>query len=134
MDIFKYTAFFHDGAITDIKHDENGIEFFMKSAEMDIEDIVDDKIILTKDNRIKGILHIEGIKNIKIDDNHFFGLIEKKYDRGKIFDFEMKKNSVELSIDWVNFPPKLQINEFTNIKIEADKIYWVKIPNLSDDE
>lgn len=130
MNISKYTAFFHDGSIFDIQHVKDKIEFSMASAEMDEEDVEDD-IALSQDDQIQGKLYIEGIKNIKINDKLFLGVLKKIYDNGRIFDFEITKNSVELSIDWVNFPPKSEANEFSVIEIEAEKIYWANIPDLA---
>jgi hypothetical protein len=129
ININKYADFFHDGSIMDIQHMGNKVEFSMASAEMDEEDVKDD-VILSKDNSIQGKLHIEGIKSITIDKQPFFGEITKKYDNGKIFDFEITDNSVELAINWINFPPKPMVNEFSVIKIEAKKIWWENIPNL----
>jgi hypothetical protein len=131
VDISKYTAFFHDGSIMDIQHIKNKIEISMASAEMDEEDVKDDNI-LSKDDSIQGKLHIEGIKSIEISGKPFSGIIQKLYDNGRIFDFVIMNNFVELLIDWVNFPPKPEINEFSIIKIEAEKIWWENIPNLAD--
>ena len=129
MNISNYTAFFHDGSIMDIRHIGDKVEFFMASAEMDEEDIKDD-IVLSKDDSIQGKLHVEGITSVVIDKQPFLGKITKKYDNGKIFDFEITNNSIELSINWINFPPKPEVNEFSVIKIEAKKIWWENIPDL----
>jgi hypothetical protein len=121
-DITKYTDFFHDGSVTDIDHVGDELIISMESAEMSEEDV--------KDDRIRGKLHVEGIKDIKINHKPFLKIIKKVYDDGGIFNFEIKKNSIELSIDWVNFPPKAKANEFSVIKIEAEKIWWENIPDL----
>jgi hypothetical protein len=131
MNIKKYTSFFHDGSVLDIQHVNDKMILSMESAEMDKDDIKDD-ITLSKDDRIRGKLHIEKIKRIKLNKKLFLGTIKKTYDDGGIFDFEIKKNSVELSIDWVNFPPKTEVNDFSVIKIEAEKIWWENIPDLED--
>ena len=131
MDISKYTAFFHDGSIIDIQHIGGKIEFSMASAEMNEEDIKDD-VVLSRDDSIQGKLHVEGIKCIKINNEQYLELIEKIYDEGEIFDLEITKNSIELSINRVNFPPKSKVNEFSTIQIEAEKIWWENIPNLQN--
>ncbi len=131
IEISKYAAFFHDGSVMDIRHTGKNLEFSMASAEMDKED-VKDNIILSKDDSIQGKLHLEGIKSIVIGGKSFLGRLEKKYDRGTIFDFELTKNSIELSIDWIDFPPKPEVNEFSVIKIEVEKIWWENIPNLEN--
>ncbi len=42
MDISKYTGYFHDGVLYDIKQRNGKIELFMCSAEMSPEDLQDD--------------------------------------------------------------------------------------------
>jgi hypothetical protein len=130
MNISKYVAFFHDGAIINIQHIKNTIEFSMASAEVDPEEDIIDDVILSKDASIQGKLHIEGVLAITINKKPFLGMLKNLYDRGKIFDFEITENSVELSIDWINFSPRLQINEFSVIQIKAKKIWWENIPDL----
>lgn len=131
MNISKYAGFFHDGSIIDIQHRGDKIKFSMASAEMNEEDVKDD-ITLSKDDSIQGKLHVEGIKNIIINGKSFFGILKKTYDDGKILDFEITKNSVELSITWRNYSPKSKVDEFLAIKIIAKKIWWENIPNLED--
>lgn len=129
MNISKYTGFFHDGSILDIQHRGDKIKFSMASAEMNEEDVKDD-IILSKNDSVQGKLHVEGIKNITINGKPFFGILKKIYDDGKILDFEITKSSVELSITWRNYPPKSKVDEFSAVKITAEKIWWENIPNL----
>jgi hypothetical protein len=61
-----YSQFFHDGAIVSIEHHHNNMEISMESAQMDSEDLKDD-IKLSKDDCIRGKLHLENIKTISID-------------------------------------------------------------------
>jgi hypothetical protein len=131
VDISKYAALFHDGAIMDIQHQENNIEFSMYSAEIDEEDLQDD-IPLSKDGSIQGRLHVEGVKNMTINDKPFFGVLKKTYQRGRIFDLQLKNNCLEMDIDWRNYPFKIGETYFTSIKIEAEKIWWETIPDLED--
>lgn len=129
MNILKCAAFFHDGLIIDIQHLEDIIEFSMVSAEIDEEDIRDD-MILFRDRSIQGKLYCEGILSIKINEKPFLGKLRKTYDRGKIFDFEIADDFVELSIDWANITSGPEMNEFSVIQIEARKIWWENIPDL----
>ena len=128
-DIGKYTSFFHDGSVIYIKHFDNKMIISMESAEIDKEDI-DNQIILSKDNRIRGKLHIEKIKNVKINHKTIAKSIKNVYDDGGIVTFRVLKNLVKLSLDWVNFPPKPENDEFWIIQIEAEKIWWENIPDL----
>lgn len=133
MNVSNYTAFFHDGAILDIKHEKNKIQLFMESAQIDEEDLKEehlDDIILSNDERIRGELHIEEIKSININ-NKLVDRIIKKNDYGRIFDLELTHSSIKLLLEWVSFSPKLE-GEFMTIKILAEKIYWENIPDLVD--
>ena len=129
MEISKYAGLFHDGSLIDIQHIADKITLSMKSAEID-EDDIHDEIILSKDDRIQGKLHLGGIKKITFDDQIFRGKLTKHYDKGRIFDFEMTKNSARLAIIWINFPPKPEVDEFSVITLEAEKFWWENIPNI----
>lgn len=142
MDISKkYTGFFHDGLLIDIEHKNDKIIFLMQSAEItqkvmsedmqlsDDHKILPENLALSKENCIVGKLHIENIKKITVDDQVYHGLLVKKYDDGEILDFQIDGCSVELSINWVDYPPKPEIDEFTTIRIEAEKISWENIPD-----
>lgn len=129
MNIAKYGGYFHDGALIIIQHFGNNIEFSMWSAEMDPEDMKDN-IPLSSDDRLKGKLHVEGIKSIKINNQIFSGTLKLMYDKGSIFDLEIKNGKVELQIIWETFRPKPKEEGFCTIEIEAEKIYWEPIPDL----
>lgn len=131
MDISKYQEFFHDGSIIDISHHKNNIILFIESAEMDEGDITNN-IPLSKDDSLKGKLHINGIHSIIINKQPFVGTLKKTYDHGSIFELSIKKKSIEICVEWVDFLPKPQRTDFSVIKIKAEKIYWDNIPNLPD--
>ena len=126
-----YAPFFHDGSIIAIEHHHNNMEISMESAQMDIEDLKDDTK-LSEHDCIKGKLHLENIKTISIKEIPYFGTLQMPYDTGSIFDFILDKQMVELQIIWENFPPKPDVNEFSTIKITAEKIWWENIPDLFD--
>jgi len=127
--ISKYAGLFHDGSIIEVDHFNNAVTLSMESAEVDVEDTERD-ITLSKDDRIRGKLHIENVHCIKVDKKEIQGLLEKRYDEGGIFDFEIKEKYVRLLIDWINYSPKPKVNEFSVIEIEAEKIWWENIPDL----
>ncbi len=129
MNLNKYAAFFHDGSIIDIVHRGKNIEFSMSSAEMDAEDN-EDGIILSEDDSIQGKLHVEGVKNIAVDDIPYLGILKKEYDSAGIFDLEVSGTTIEISVKWSNYRPRPNVDDFSTIKIEAEKIYWENIPNL----
>jgi len=129
MDISKYTAFFHDGSLLDVKHQGNTIVLSMSSAEINKDDL-QENIHLPKNKRIQGKLHIEKIKSININQQPFKDEFKMTYDDAEIAHFELKEGYVELEIFWTNYPPKDKVNDFNIIEIEAEKIWWETIPNL----
>jgi hypothetical protein len=131
MIIEKYTAYFHDGSLIDIQHNNDQIVLSLGSAEMDFDE-VEDSIQLSERNTIMGKLYLEGIISINLNENKFFGVLKMKYDSGKIFDLEIKENKVEISLSWENFPLKPDVNDFDSIEIKATKIRWENIPGLFD--
>ncbi len=127
----NYLPLFHDGAVFNIEHINANMTIFMHSAQVHKEDLKH-KIELSKYDRIKGKLHLEKIRMILINGLPFSGTLKMLGDKGGIFDFLLTKNMVELQIEWVNYPPKPSINEFSTIRIEAGQIWWENIPDLYD--
>lgn len=101
----------------------------MESAEIDKEDLVED-IPLSKDDSIKGKFYINGIHSITINNEPFLGILKQRYDHGSIFELSVQKNFIEICVEWIDFPPKTRRNDFSVIKIEAEKICWENIPIL----
>lgn len=131
MDISIYSAFFHDGSLSAIIHKKNEIVLIMQSAEIDVEELPSN-INLSSDDRIKGKLHIVDIENIEINEKKLSSKLEMQFDKGRIFDFEIKDKIIELDINWVNYPPHPNTDDFSTIKIKGKKIWWENIPNLED--
>lgn len=134
MDIEKYTGYFHDGGLIGVKRKEKNMELFLRSCEISSEEPIHRKI-LSEDNALKGKLCLEGVKWIKVDDKKDKEIPRKDYDDGEILDLEIDDNKVFLLIEWKNWPPKLRqhTNDVSKIEIEAEKIRWENIPDLSDD-
>jgi len=130
MDISNYTAFFHDGSVLDIEHENNKIVLSMTSAEMDREDLKE-PIELSRNDCIAGKLHIEGIKNVIVDGELLEKTLQKKHDDGQVFHFEIVDSNVSLEIIWSTHPPNPAMEEFSEIFIEGQKVYWENIPDLS---
>lgn len=128
MNIDKYTSYFHDGGILDIKHYDNNIEIWMESNHL-YPEWNKDQIPLSDFHTIKGKLHLKGIKNI-ITNNDLTKEFYMKYDDCEILKFYINENTVKLIVTWCNFPPKERISEFEIITINAEKIEWENLPNL----
>ncbi|MBI5346977.1 MAG: hypothetical protein HZB76_07540 [Chlamydiae bacterium] len=132
MTLSKYSGYFHDGSLINFKHVGNKVEISMLSAEIIPEHMIKNMPPLNK-NRITGKLYLDGIKKIKINNEPFTGTLKKMYDSGSILDFEVLKHKVILGIEWTDYPPKPRKSDFSKIEIEAEKIRWENIPDLSDD-
>lgn len=130
MDIKKYEGYFHDGGIIDVKHINNSINIHMESAEIDPDDI-EGYIILSKSSRLTGILHIESINKITIN-NRKCDEFKLVFDSYEILEFEINDSNVFLLLIGTNYPPKTRMNQSIKIEIAAGNIYWENIPDLYD--
>ncbi len=131
MDISIYSSYFHDGSIIDIKHAGDRIEISMHSAEVHEEDL-QAPITLSKYHRIKGKLHLEGIKYVKDNNEILHGVLKMLYDGAGILHLEVAKNRIKLDLNWVNYPPHPDITAYSFYEIGAKKIWWENIPDLKD--
>lgn len=130
MSIEKYKTYFHDGSIFYIKHENNCMKIAMESAEIDEEDLLP-SLKLSKENTIKGILHIDGIIKIQENAKDYTGIYEKKRPIAEIYDLELTPKHVELQIGWETIPINYSYSDFSTLKITAEKVHWENIPNLS---
>lgn len=125
MNLKNYTAFFHDGSITEIMHSGNIMILSLESAEMFKEDIVDD-VVLSKVNGMDLIcvkLHIEGIYRIKDNNKPYFDLLKINSDYAGIFHLGIFEKRIELQIIW-SFYSKPEKEGFSALEIEAKNIWW----------
>lgn len=131
MNISSYAAYFHDGSIIDIQYKGSVLLLSMESAEMSEEDLIE-TIALSEHNSLKGILHLEGIEAIFIDNEPFHGKLHMLADSGGILHLEIEGNKVRVFVDWDNYPPKKKIEKYSDIVIECKEIYWENVPDLYD--
>lgn len=129
--ISKYSSYFHDGSLVAFDYGKSDAELTltMESAEVDPEDIKD-PIPLSKDDRIKGKLHLNRIKSIYIGDKKLSTQLKMHHDDGNVFHFKIKDGKVLLQIIWTNYPPKNNDEDFSTITISAESVYWENIPDL----
>lgn len=129
--ISRYSSYFHDGTLLDIQYGKDPHELIlsMESCYIDAEDLKD-PIPLSKEDTLRGKLHLKGVKNIFINDEKFSTPLKMDYDDGEIFHLNIKDTEVLLNINWCNYPPKARTNDFSTITINAESIYWENIPNL----
>ena len=66
MEIFKYIDYFQDGSIVNIQDDGKVIQFLIESAEVEKE-AFEKSVPLSRENRIQGIVHIEEIEEVSLD-------------------------------------------------------------------
>jgi hypothetical protein len=135
MDITKYTDYFHDGDLFDIRHKDDYLELYMESCEIPYEDynIFPKDIILSKEKTILGKLKISKVKNIKVNNLELEGVLKKIYDVLEILDFELKEKNVFLFLECRNYLPNVPSSNVSKIEIDAESIKWENIPNLTKD-
>ncbi len=108
------------------------MELFLQSCGIESDEPVDRKL-LSEEGAFRGKLCLTGIRWIKVDDKEGKEIPWKEYDHGEILDFEIENNKVFLLIQWIDYRPKRYTDDVSKIEIEAEKIDWVNIPDLSDD-
>jgi len=134
MDIRNYVNFFHDGTLIDIKHINNNLQLFIESFPIDQNDLSNNDLpFLSPNNTLKGTLHADGIKYIKIEKKLFHEILCKEYDDGEILDLIVNKNTIIIIIEWKNFPPKKRIIVTNEIEIESEVIYWESVVKKAND-
>ncbi len=128
MNLISYD--FHDGYILDLRHDDNNLKISMESAEIDPDEVSGD-LELSKHNTVKGTLHIEKIKKIKMDNKRFFGKLKMDHDEGDIFDFRIIDGKVLIKISWIDHEPKRAMeSRIISYEIEGTRIFWENNPQL----
>ncbi|CDR33193.1 hypothetical protein [Criblamydia sequanensis] len=132
MNLAKYQSYFHDGTLIDIIHIKNTVEISISSCEIDLNDL-ERKIPLAHDGTIRGKIIVK--KNIKV-------LIDKKniplnelrmfYDRAEILNLNVSKNEIKIFLLWKTLRPVVKDEKYSELKIEAEEIYFENIPTLLD--
>lgn len=122
MEIKKYTSYFHDGSVISIKQENNKIEILMESAEIPSEWNITN-IPLSSYKTITGKLTLFGVKSISVNDSQV-KQINQNHDDGEVLRFRIDENTVDLAIEWCDYPPKERKFQFEHIVIQASQIEW----------
>lgn len=125
MDISKYTDYFHDGYVNDIRHVKNDLSLSLESAVVEDVSQIRDRDCISDSHTFKGTLNLYNVKKITLGGKRYESVFRMEYDDGDILDFEIKGHIVSLLIEWRNFPPKNRKTEVSKIQIEAEKIEWI---------
>jgi uncharacterized membrane protein YhaH (DUF805 family) len=136
-DITRFTGFFHDGDLISIENLEDSMILTMRSSEVDspIFELFDDFAfpddLVSADKRIKGKLHITGLKSTTINDEKFSGVLSVNHGLVEIAGLDIKNHSkVLLNIFWEHQADRADRSYFSSICIEAEKVRWENLPNL----
>jgi hypothetical protein len=132
MDISYYGGYFHDGYVLDILHIDQKVDLLLQSTILlkEWEKDISPDIILSRDNSIQGILHIEDVKEIRVNKNKFTEPLRKMGSVDEILDLEVHGKTILLNITSVN--PKTKKDRFVSIEIDGGAYWWENIPNLTD--
>lgn len=109
-------SFFHDGSLLDIRQKDDRIEFFLESAEIKKGDLP------PYEGRVFAKVVINGVKSVKVNETAFSGVLDFEYDGGEIKDLVIKGDLIELGVEWTNYRPKLDVNEYSLIQVAGDSV------------
>lgn len=125
MDISSYTSYFHDGEVLGIIQKEDYIMMYLKSAEIN-PNIIND-IPLSVDNRLKGNLHIKGVKSIFNNGEELEGELQMLFPDNDLLHLKIKGNTVFCEIGWRG----RNSNEidFSDLEIRATEVWWENLPS-----
>jgi len=133
MNISKYTGWFHDGELREFRHivSENRLVVTMLSAQIIGWEEFDNKIELSKNFTICGVLRIEGVKKITINNDFFSGELKLLDEYGTILDFDIYGDTkIELGIDYSGLTDSAPDLSYQFIEIECESHSWENIPSL----
>lgn len=131
MSIINYTSYFHDGSLINIIHHNSVIIFSIESAEISAEENLDN-ILLSDHSTIKGKLHLEEVESVKENGKPFLANLKMLHDSAGILHLNIRDNTINLDLEWVNFPPHPEVSAYSFYSIQAKKIWWENIPDLFD--
>ncbi len=80
-----------------------------------------------------GMTHVLKMTNTSSFDNELLNNnLKMMADVAGILNFDLNKNKIRFFVEWINYPPKNQIEKYSDLQIESDKIYWENNPNIFD--
>ena len=126
MDITRYTSYFHDGEVLDIKQKNNNIVMTLISAEVD--ESVFNEIMLSDDNRIKGKLHIVGVNLILSNGVEVKEALKMIFSDNDLLHLKINENVVFCEIGWRG--AGLGEVDFSDLEIRATSVWWENLPRL----
>jgi len=131
VNISRYSGYFHDGDLYDVRQRQGGIDFYLGSVIVCPDDIESD-VVLSKNGTIQGVLHLEGVqKNVNGSESFLRGLLSR-FPGAEVLDFEVDNCKMKLGVLWKRFPYDPSNSDYTVTEIQAQNIWWENIPNLED--
>ena len=125
----KYVSFFHDGSLLDVNQTDNKIDLNLESAELRPEWNFD-RIPLSKNNTLKGILHLEGVTQISENGIHI-KQFRKLYETNDISSMRIYHNKLIVLILWiVQEGLRWKYSDLYTYDFSIKSFYWENIPNL----
>lgn len=125
--IAPFQSYFHDGSMMKINHGTTDLDIFIESAEICHE--IDRSMTLSKDRRIRGVLHLKNVLSIFIDRQPFKGKLKMLADEAGILNFQIHENRVCLFVEWINYShQKKGVVKFSDIMINVDHVFWENNP------
>ncbi|MBS0622176.1 MAG: hypothetical protein JSR80_04370 [Verrucomicrobia bacterium] len=123
MNFNEYIGLFHDGGLESISHARDEIKLRIVSAEI-LPEWNKDHLILDEYKCISGTIVCRGINAINLNGNPYIRKLLFPYDSGEILDFDLNNGIVEMGINWTNYPPHPEIQDYWALRIKAKQIIW----------
>lgn len=91
-----------------------------------------DNTVLSEHDTIKGKLHLDDVFLILENKNCVLKQLDMLYDSASILQFKIHDTTVDLDLEWTNFPPHPKVTAYSFYTIYAKRIWWENVPDLYD--
>lgn len=125
----KYATFFHDGTLIKAVQQDQSIDLWLESAELQAEWNFDN-IKLSKSNRLIGVLHLNEIYRI-FENGDLIKYFPYQFENNDISSLRILDNKVQLMISWINLHnEKWNYSDLYSYEFFVDNVLWENIPDL----
>lgn len=125
----KYAGYFHDGSLIGLLHIGNQLKLTLISAEINEQDRFDD-IPLSRDFRLKGVLILEGVSNLKVNEKPFNEPLKMESEIADIYNLEISEHALEMNLTWETYTPCFSEVMSQTVGLNFDRLHWENDPSL----
>src|SRR5262249_11925823 len=117
----KYAGYFHDGTLTGLIQEGNRVDFTLVSAEIDKRDR---DASVPHDFRLKGMLSLEGVRNIQVNRKPYSEPMKMKSESADIYNLEISEHRLEIELTWEIYLPYFKEVSWQTITMDYDRLTW----------